>query len=124
MEWGLFLRYNNVMTRNGSQSVSPTTLSIESAILAIPRGKISTYGRIALSAGLPNGARQVVRVLHSRALVSSLPWHRVLAKGSRAGTARIALQGDGFGEQFSLLCAEGVEVSPDGTVDLDRFGVS
>jgi methylated-DNA-protein-cysteine methyltransferase-like protein len=113
----MLLWYNGGMT-----NVSSATLAIEAAILAIPPGKVSTYGRIALAAGLPNGARQVVRVLHSRAIVSSLPWHRVLAKGPRPNTARIALKGDGFGEQFSRLCAEGVEVSPDGTVDLVRFG--
>lgn len=103
--------------------ISPVTASIEAAILAIPRGRVSTYGRVALAAGLPNGARQVVRVLHSRAQAAGLPWHRVLAKGKRPSSARIAFSGDGYDEQYALLRAEGVEVAADGTVDLERFGV-
>ena len=103
-------------------SVSPVTLAIEAAIRSIPAGKISTYGRIARMAGLPNGARQVVRVLHARARVSALPWHRILAQGKRPGTARIALGADGFDEQRTLLLTEGVEFAEDGTVDYDRYG--
>lgn len=110
------------MTARAKDSVSPVTLAIEAAIRFIPAGKISTYGRIARMAGLPNGARQVVRVLHARANISKLPWHRVLAQGTRPGTARIALGGDGFDEQCALLRAEGVAVADDGTVDFDRYG--
>jgi methylated-DNA-protein-cysteine methyltransferase-like protein len=103
-------------------TVSPLTLAIEAALRSIPAGKVSTYGRIAQLSGLPNGARQVVRILHSRAMVSELPWHRVLAQGKKQGTARIALGGDGFDEQRILLRSEGVEVGEDGTVDFYRFG--
>jgi len=82
-------------------------------ILAVPRGRVSCYRDIALKAGLPNGARQTVRVLHSLAGKHHLPWHRIIrADGS------IALE-----LQISLLLAEGVEVSPDGRVDMKRFAV-
>ncbi|HNY18291.1 MAG TPA: MGMT family protein [Treponemataceae bacterium] len=102
--------------------LSPATRAIEACLRAIPSGKVSTYGAVARAAGLANGARQVVRVLHSRAAVSGLPWHRVLAKGRAEGTARIALTGSGADEQRALLRSEGVEVSAEGTVDLARFG--
>ena len=75
-----------------------------------------------MCAGLPNGARQVVRVLHSRAVIADLPWHRVLAQGPNKSIARIALTGPGNEEQRALLQTEGVAVSALGTVDLAVFG--
>lgn len=97
-------------------------MAIEAALRSIPLGSVSTYGRIARCAGLANGARQVVRVLHSRAMIADLPWHRVLAQGKDRSTARIALTGPGHDEQRALLQAEGVEVFALGTVDLTVFG--
>jgi methylated-DNA-protein-cysteine methyltransferase-like protein len=66
-----------------------------------------------------NGARQVARVLHSLSEKENLPWHRVVrADGS------IALEsGAGLELQTALLRAEGVEVSRDGRVDMEKFGV-
>lgn len=84
----------------------------------IPRGRVVSYGLVAGAAGLHNGARQVVRILHSRSEKDRLPWYRVLrVDGS------IALPpGEGFELQRRLLEAEGVEVSPAGRVDLALFG--
>ena len=48
-----------------AQVMTDTTRAIIDQILAIPRGKVSCYRDIALRAGVPNGARQTVRVLHS-----------------------------------------------------------
>jgi methylated-DNA-protein-cysteine methyltransferase-like protein len=88
-------------------------------ILAVPKGRVSCYRDIAFKAGLPNGARQTVRVLHSLSEKHKLPWHRIIrANGS------IALEaGAGKELQISLLRAEGVEVSSLGRVDMGRFGV-
>jgi methylated-DNA-protein-cysteine methyltransferase related protein len=105
-----------------TKGLSPITLRIEAAIRSIPRGKISTYGGIAADAGLPNGARQVARILHSRGGPAELPWWRVLAKASKATQARIALKDSGFDEQRALLISERVEVSEGGEVDLGRYG--
>ncbi len=107
--------------KNSAHTLSPVTLAIERAILAIPRGRVSTYGRVACSAGLPNGARQVARVLHSRTAAAGLPWYRVMGRGKSLTHARISLTGSGFDEQAALLRAEGVEVSPEGMVDLEKF---
>jgi len=95
------------------------TRRIMKQILAVPRGRVSCYRDIALRAGLPNGARQTVRVLHSLSGKHDLPWHRIIrADGS------IALEhGEGRELQISLLRAEGVEVSRTGRVDMRRFGV-
>jgi methylated-DNA-protein-cysteine methyltransferase-like protein len=97
--------------------MTETTLSIVQAIKAIPRGKVSSYRDVALAAGLPNGARQTVRVLHSLSEKFDLPWQRVIRSDGS-----IALEeGEGRELQISLLRAEGVDVSPDGTVDMGRF---
>ena len=99
--------------------MTENTIRIMRVIKAIPRGKVSSYRDVALAAGLPNGARQTVRVLHSLSEKHKLPWHRVVrVSGS------IALpSGEGRELQIELLRTEGVEVSSDGRIDMNRFGV-
>ncbi len=97
---------------------SETTERICAVIARIPLGRVLSYGAAAALAGLPNGARQVVRVLHSSAERNSLPWHRLLRKdGSIALPA-----GGGFELQMALLEQEGIEVSPEGRIDIERYG--
>jgi len=97
---------------------SEASRRIEAILLRIPKGRVTSYGAVAAAAGLPNGARQVVRLLHARAAFAGLPWHRVLKKDGS-----IALREGGGAElQKALLAAEGVEVSQDGRVDLKRYG--
>ena len=99
--------------------MTESTRRIMEQIRAVPKGRVSCYRDIALKAGLPNGARQTVRVLHSLSEKHHLPWHRIIrADGS------IALEaGAGKELQIQLLRAEGVEVSSLGRVDMGRFGV-
>ncbi len=107
-------------SRYTSRMPSETTVRILEVLLAIPRGKVTSYGAVAAIAGLPNGARQVVRVLHSSSEKNALPWHRLLRKDGS-----IALPpGGGLELQKALLEEEGVEVTPGGKVDLMRFGWS
>jgi len=94
------------------------TRRICDVLASIPQGKASTYGRVAALAGLPNGARQVVRVLHSSAGALGLPWHRVLRKD---GSIALPL-GGGYELQKALLESEGIEVGRGGKVDLSRYG--
>lgn len=99
---------------------SESTDRIKKALRCIPRGKVASYGSVASSAGLRNGARQVVRVLHSSAEAEGLPWFRVVRKDGS-----IALpHGAGFELQKVLLEKEGVRVSKEGRVDLSRYGWS
>lgn len=89
---------------------------IAGLIRAIPRGRVATYGQIALLAGAPGGARRVAWLLHSSSRTEQLPWHRVIGV-----SGRISLPPGGGRElQRSLLEAEGVEVRSD-SVDLDLF---
>jgi len=76
---------------------------IRATILKIPRGKVSTYGAVALAAGFPGAARQVVWALRKS---HGLPWHRVVAAGGR-----IALPGEAGMEQRFRLESEGVRFS-------------
>lgn len=96
---------------------SETTENIKSVLARIPRGRVMSYGSAAALAGLPNGARQVVRVLHSSAEKAGLPWHRVIRKDGSIALPR----GAGFDLQVALLVDEGVEVSPAGKVDMARY---
>ena len=99
--------------------MTDTTRRIIEQILAVPKGKVSCYRDIALKAGLPNGARSTVRVLHSLSEKYALPWHRIIRSNGS-----IALgEGEGRELQISLLRSEGVKVSPTGQVDIKRFGV-
>lgn len=71
--------------------------------MQVPRGKVSTYGAIACAAGLPRGARLVVRVLRES---HGLPWHRIVAAGGR-----IATPGEHALDQRFRLEMEGVKFS-------------
>ena len=96
---------------------APFTRRAIEVIRGIPRGKVATYGLVAAAAGSPLGARQVVRILHSLSRKERLPWHRVI--GGR-GAIRLP-HGLGFETQRALLKKEGVGVSSQGRVDLQKF---
>ena len=98
-------------------SLSDTTLRIIKAIRAVPKGKVSCYRDIALAAGLPNGARQVVWVLYSMSEKHRLPWHRII----RADGTIALKEGEGGELQARLLRSEGVTVSTTGRVDMKAF---
>jgi methylated-DNA-protein-cysteine methyltransferase-like protein len=51
---------------------------VRQVIKRIPKGKVATYGQIALLAGDPRAARQVAWVLNSSSKRDKLPWHRVI----------------------------------------------
>jgi len=98
--------------------MTENTARIVAALKSIPKGKVSSYRDVALAAGIPNGARQTVRTLHSLSEKLNLPWHRVIRS-----SGSIALpEYEGRELQISLLRSEGVEVSDDGRVDMERFG--
>jgi methylated-DNA-protein-cysteine methyltransferase-like protein len=82
---------------------NPNFQRIRATILKIPRGHVSTYGAVARAAGLPRGARLVVRTLGQS---HGLPWHRVVAAGGR-----IAIPGEGGLDQRFRLEMEGVKFS-------------
>jgi methylated-DNA-protein-cysteine methyltransferase-like protein len=97
----------------GMKALRESTLRILAAIRAVPEGRVSCYRDIGFAAGLPNGARQVARILHSMGETEKLPWHRIVK-----ADCRIALrEGSGKELQIELLRNEGVRVSKAGAVD-------
>jgi methylated-DNA-protein-cysteine methyltransferase-like protein len=91
---------------------------IYAVVSRIPRGRVATYGQVAVLAGLPNRARQVGYALHALPAASRVPWHRVVnAQG------RISLRSSGLGHdelQAQMLAREGVKFA-DGSISLVRF---
>ncbi|MCC7142090.1 MAG: MGMT family protein [Candidatus Eisenbacteria bacterium] len=98
---------------------SSSYTAIYAAVRRVPRGKVASYGLVALVAGLPGRARQVGYALHALPTGSGVPWHRVL--NARGEISLPAAEGHG-GLQRALLEKEGVRFDAWGRVDLDRFG--
>lgn len=84
----------------------------------IPRGKVATYGQIAMLAGNPRWARAVGYALHANPDPEGIPCYRVV---NRLGRTAPAFAFGGAEVQAQLLRADGIEVSDEGYVDLDRY---
>lgn len=84
----------------------------------IPEGRVVTYGQIARWMGNPGLARAVGRALHVNPDPERYPCFRVVnAKGCLTG--RFAF--GGINVQKEKLEADGIEVSDDYVVDLEKY---
>ena len=84
----------------------------------VPLGKVTTYGDVARGIGAPRCARQVGWALHCNPQQGVIPCHRVVfADGSL--TSGFAF--GGIEIQKAMLVAEGVEVSEDFKINLQKF---
>lgn len=94
--------------------MTPFTERVIRIIQSIPSGKVMTYGQIATLAGNAQGARQVVRILHSMSKKYDLPWHRIInAKGEVA-----IKDAEGAFTQKDRLLSEGITLTQSGKVNL------
>ncbi len=84
----------------------------------IPKGRVATYGQIAVLCGSPRASRAVGYALHFNPDPEHIPCFRVV---NRFGACAPAFAFGGEEVQARLLKADGVEVREDFTVDLDRF---
>jgi methylated-DNA-protein-cysteine methyltransferase related protein len=86
-------------------------------VLRIPRGKVSTYGRIAALTPVPRGARGVGWALAglSEDQAQVVPWWRVINAAGRISNEYNATL------QRELLEAEGIVFDERGYVDLKRY---
>ena len=100
--------------RDGLRPNEERDAAFRRIILSIPPGKVSTYGKVAASAGFPLYHRAVARLLRTDT-PDSLPWHRVLGAGGQ-----IKLKQDAALEQRRRLRMEGVKFRGD-RVDMERF---
>jgi methylated-DNA-[protein]-cysteine S-methyltransferase len=82
----------------------------------IPRGWISTYGRISKNLGIPNGARAVGRALSRNPFPIIIPCHRAIRSNGELG----GFQG-GLKMKKALLGYEGVRISDEGKVLTTRI---
>ena len=88
------------------------------AVRTIPKGKVATYAQVALMSGHRGAARAVGNALHVNPFYGTVPCHRVVSAGGRLA------EKFGFGgaePQKQMLEEEGVEVSDDYIVDLDKY---
>lgn len=88
------------------------------AVRKIPKGKVTTYGQIALMAGSPRASRVVGGALHRNPCPGEIPCHRVV---NREGRLAPDFAFGGLGAQKMLLEAEEVKVSEDGFVNLHEY---
>jgi methylated-DNA-protein-cysteine methyltransferase related protein len=89
----------------------------------IPRGRVATYGDVALAAGKPRGARQVGFALAAlRGTRHDVPWQRVLGARPRGHAAIAILDPVGAAVQRKLLEEEGVRFDDRDRIDLARYG--
>ena len=92
--------------------------------MAIPEGKVATYGQIAMLCGRPRNSRQVGYGLKKDLAGPDVPAHRVVS-GSGVLSGAVHFQIPGL--QQELLGREGVAVSWNGKVwcvDLKKYGWS
>ena len=82
----------------------------------IPRGWVSTYGRIAQSLGVPGAARAVGTALSRNPFPIIIPCHRAIRSNGELGGF-----GGGLKMKRELLELEGVQFSTTGRVLTDRF---
>ncbi len=85
-------------------------------VAQIPSGRCMTYGQIAALCGAAWAAWEVGQIAHTGP--SDLPWQRVVNK---QGGLAAGWPGGGRAAHAALLRAEGVVVSEDFTVDIQRL---
>lgn len=82
----------------------------------IPKGRLASYGQVAVLAGFPGRPRQVGMVLKGLPQGTRVPWHRVVNN-----QGHIPSQGRAWSalEQARRLMAEGIAVDAEGDLDLE-----
>lgn len=88
---------------------------VEALVALIPEGRVMTYGQLAALCGAPRAARVVGGIAHFGD--PDLPWQRVVNK---QGGLAAGYPGGRAGHR-QVLQAEGVAVSDDLKVDIDRL---
>lgn len=93
---------------------------IYEVVKSIPKGKVATYGQVALLAGNPRWARVVGYTLHVNPEPGIIPCHRVVNHEGRVAPS-FAFGGEGV--QRQLLESEGIVFESDGRIDLGKYSI-
>ena len=96
------------------------TEKVYAFLKTVPKGKVVTYGQIACFLGNKNLSRVVGNILHRNPDPENIPCHRVV---NRKGELSRAYAFGGREAQRARLEQEGVRFEPDGTVDLEKYGI-
>ncbi len=97
---------------------------VYAVVRRIPRGRVSSYGRIAAMLGRPRAARAVGYALNALSdkrddpAYQNIPWQRVV---NSQGRISIVNREKSANRQAELLREEGVDVSEELKIDLDVF---
>ena len=86
----------------------------------IPAGKVATYGQVAAAVGNGKAVRAVGNILHKNPNPAQIPCHRVV---NRKGELSKAYAFGGADAQRKRLETEGIVFEPDGTVNLQKYGI-
>ena len=93
---------------------------IYKVVKSIPKGKVATYGQVALAAGNPRWARVVGYALHCNPDPVNIPCYRVVNREGRVSSA-FAFGGENV--QVELLKTDGVRFLDETHVDMANFCV-
>ncbi len=93
---------------------------IYDVVRTIPKGRVATYGMVAMLAGNPRWARVVGYALHVNPEPGVIPCHRVV---NRHGAVAPGFAFGGEGMQRAMLEAEGIEFEVDGRIDLKKYSI-
>jgi methylated-DNA-protein-cysteine methyltransferase related protein len=106
----LLFYYNNPQMSDFSKQVFKIVKSI-------PKGKVASYGQIALLAGYPRGARQVGWTLN-KLTDGTVPWWRVINN-----SGRVSIKHSEYSalEQKTLLENEGIPVTDNFEIDINKY---
>ena len=97
---------------------------VYAVVRRIPRGKVTSYGRVAQMLGRPNAARAVGYALHALKdkrgdpAYVDVPWQRVVNSQGRISIIHPNVTPH---RQAVLLREEGVEVDEKLRIDLDKY---
>ena len=84
----------------------------------IPKGKVMTYGQVAIVCGSPMASRAVGFALHANPQPGIIPCHRIV---NRHGYLSGRFSFGGIETQKALLEEENVFVNEEYLVDLDKY---
>lgn len=92
--------------------------AVINVVRRIPKGKVVSYGQVAMYVGTPRAARQVGWILNRLEEKMPVPWWRVVNN-----EGRISIKGSKYSadDQRKLLIREGVVVSGNLTFDISKY---
>lgn len=97
---------------------------VYAVVRRVPCGKVTSYGRVAKMLGRPRAARAVGFALNALKgkqddpAIEAVPWQRVINSQGRISIVNREFSAQ---KQADLLRSEGVEVSDDLRINLDKY---